>query len=273
MHSSRRWPDNLRFRRPPVCLLLATLALSLHGQHKSTSSTNPFTSAMDRAAGAATYKAQCAACHGLDGKGGSEGPDLTSGRFKRGSTDDALFQVIAKGVPGTTMRAFSLNGREIWQVVSHIRALGVRRSAETVKGNPTRGEQLYRTHGCGACHMTQGEGGLAGPDLSAVITRRTVGDIERAVLNPNEEVPSEYWSLRARTKAGQKLTGRRLNEDTFSIQLLDASGKLVSVMKGDLAEHEIVRTSLMPSFAGKLRESELEDIIAYLASLAGSERQ
>jgi hypothetical protein len=58
-----------------------------------------------------------------------------------------------------------------------------------------------------------------------------------------------------------------LNEDTYSFQLLDANGKLLSVMKDDLAGYDIVRTSMMPSFAGKLHGSDLEDLLAYLASL------
>lgn len=260
-------------RLATTAFVTATIALSLQAQHGSTAATNPFTGTFDRVAGAAIYKAQCAACHALDGKGGGEGPDLTTGRFKHGSTDDALFQVIAKGVPGTTMRAFALNGREIWQVVTHVRALGVTRSGETAKGDPKRGALLFQNYRCATCHVIEGEGGLIGPDLAAVATRRTTGDIERAILNPNDLVTSEYWSIRGKTKAGQNLAGRRLNEDTYSVQLLDANGKLISVMKDDLAEYEIVRTSPMPSFSGKLQPRDLEDIIAFLASLRGSEQE
>jgi putative heme-binding domain-containing protein len=247
--------------------LVPVLPITVYAQHGGTTATNPFTSAADRAAGAVIYKSHCAACHGLEGRGGGDGPDLTSGRFRRGSTNDALFQTIANGVPGTTMRAFALSGREIWQVITHIRSLVIARSAESAKGNPKRGQQVFEEHGCRTCHVAGADGGITGPDLNGVALRRTLGELERSVLQSNDEVLPDYWSIRARTKTGQNLTVRRLNEDTFSLQLLDANGKLFAVMKADLAEYEVVRTSPMPSFAGKFQGNDFEDLLAYLASL------
>ena len=66
---------------------------------------------------------------------------------------------------------------------------------------------------------------------------------------------------------GQTITGIRLNEDMTSFQIREASGRLRSVWKTDLASYEIVRTSPMPSFKGKISGGDLDDLIAYLASL------
>jgi mono/diheme cytochrome c family protein len=68
------------------------------------------------------------------------------------------------------------------------------------------------------------------------------------------------------------VTGVRLNEDTYSYQIRDINGRLRALAKEELIEHEVVRTSAMPSFRGKLGEAELEDLVAYLAGLDGAEK-
>ena len=76
--------------------------------------------------------------------------------------------------------------------------------------------------------------------------------------------------VRAVTKDGKTVSGRRLNEDTFSVQLMDDQGRLVSVLKSDVKEMQIGTTSPMPSYKDKLTAGELSDVIAYLLSLKGS---
>src|SRR5258708_7238821 len=89
----------------------------LFAQHSETALTNPFRSPDDRARGGAFFRSQCASCHGIDGKGGASGPNLSTGNFRHASNDEGLFRVITKGVAGTSMPGFSMNGREIWQIV------------------------------------------------------------------------------------------------------------------------------------------------------------
>ena len=61
-----------------------------------------------------------------------------------------------------------------------------------------------------------------------------------------------------------------VNEDTFTLQLRDAAGALHSLRKADLARLENEPSaSLMPSYKGMLTEAELQDLVAYLASLRG----
>jgi putative heme-binding domain-containing protein len=228
---------------------------------------NPFSTPEDQLAGAQTFRSQCAACHGPDGVGSAAGPALNTGTFQRGESDEALFSNITKGVPGTPMVAFDLNGREVWQLIAYIRSLGIGHGAETAKGDPVKGAAVFRSAGCVQCHTAGGPGGFLGPDLSEIGSRRRLAQLETSILDPQAEVAPDYWSLRARTKTGQEITGIRLNEDMVSYQFREASGRLRTVMKSDLASHEIVRTSPMPSFKGKLARAELDDLIAFLASL------
>ena len=227
---------------------------------------NPFATPDDVAAGKQSFRSQCAACHGPDASGAA-GPSLTTGTFRHGNSDEALYTVITKGVPGTPMAAFKLDGREVWQLISFLRSANVAKGAGRAPGNSGRGAQIFNDNGCAQCHTAGKPGGLAGPDLAGIGSRRSLVQLETALLDPNAEVDPDYWSLRARAKTGQTIDGIRMNEDTDSFQILESSGRLRSIWKADLASYEIVRTSPMPSFKGKLKPSELEDLVAYLASL------
>ena len=251
------------------CLLLFPLLAALHAQDHGNGKTNPYTSPEDLVSGMRLFRAACAACHGLEGGGGSNGPSLTTGTFKRGGTDEALHQTIAKGVPGTPMSAFPLKDREVWQLVAHIKDLNLRKGAVESRGDRTHGQQIFADRGCTRCHTAGGAGGFVGPDLSDIGGRRSVAQLERAVVDPGAEVAPEYWSLRARTRSGQTVGGIRLNEDMDSFQIRDPSGQLRSVSKSELASYELARTSPMPSFKDKLQSGELDDLVAFLASLRG----
>ena len=58
-----------------------------------------------------------------------------------------------------------------------------------------------------------------------------------------------------------------MNEDSYSIQLLDQQGRLVSLMKADLLDMTVLDSSSMPSYGDRLTDNELADIVAYLRSL------
>jgi putative heme-binding domain-containing protein len=246
-------------------VFLSALEVS-YAQHGSTPD-RPFSTPDDVAAGAKSFRSQCAACHGPEASGGVVGPSLTTGTFKNGGSDEALFRVITKGVPGTAMTAFVLNGREVWQLIAYLRAMNIGKASQQARGDAVKGEQVFNANGCGRCHTNGKTGGFAGPDLSEIGSRRSLAQLESSVLDPDADVAQDYWSLRARTKTGETVTGIRMNEDMTSFQIRESSGRLRSLWKTDLASYEIVRTSPMPAFKGKLGASDLGDLIAYLASL------
>ena len=82
-----------------------------------------------------------------------------------------------------------------------------------------------------------------------------------------KKVLPQHWTVRVVTKDGTEITGRRLNEDTFTMQVLDAKEQLLSLPKSELASYEIVRESAMPSYQGMIRSDDLEDLMSYLVSL------
>lgn len=228
---------------------------------------NPKTSPEDVAAGGRIFRSHCAQCHGLNGEGG-RGPDLTTGRFRHGASDGELLRTIMQGISGTEMPGIYMEEHQVWQIVSYVRSLSARGEARTLPGDPVRGERLFSGKGgCTACHMVNGAGGRRGPDLSDIGGLRSPEHLRTSLVEPGKQVPGRWWTVRVRTKSGGELTGFRLNEDTYSIQLLDENGALHSLLKENVGSIEVSKDSIMPAYGGMLTAEELDDLVAYLYSL------
>jgi putative heme-binding domain-containing protein len=229
---------------------------------------NPFTSEADLAQGKRLYEGRCAGCHGPKGDGG-KGTNLAQPVLPRAGEDRSLWLVIRYGIPDTEMPASLMAQREIWQVAAYVRGLGVVRG-ETAKGDPVRGERLVRGKGgCLACHAIGTDGGRLGPALSDIGTRRGPGHLRAKIADGQSDIPVNFRTVTAAGKDGKKLSGVRLNEDSYSIQFRDASDKLYSYWKKDLTSLKVERISPMPSYRGKLSDAEIGDVAAYLAGLRG----
>ena len=234
--------------------------------------TNPFTLPEDVTTGGSLFGRHCARCHGIDAAGGEIGPDLTTGRFKNASTDAGLFRVIADGVPNTAMIGIHRSRigwtRPVWQLVSYLRSLSGRVENVSLPGNPSAGEGLYRGKGgCASCHMVNGTGGRLGPDLSAIGDSRSPEELETDLLDPDERVEPRWWSMRVTHQDGTRVEGIRMDEDTYSVRILDFDENLWSFLKSDLRELERIETSTMPGVGGTFTDGELDDVVAYLYSL------
>lgn len=219
--------------------------------------------------GRALFQAQCAYCHGEDGAGG-RGANLARPVLRRASTDAALFRIVNRGIPGTGMPGNAMSAREVWQVVAYVRSLG-RLEREPLPGDAVRGAGVYRAQRCAACHTIEGRGGPTGPDLTDVGARSSPAFIRRALVDPAADLPTGFMQVRAVTRAGQALSGVRVNEDPFSVQFRDAAGALHSYFKDEL--REFARESAgtpMPSYRERLDPGRLDDLVAYLVSLEGT---
>ena len=218
----------------------------------------------DPEAGARIYRSHCTECHGLKGEGG-RGPNLNRGEFRSGNSDAALLRTIMTGIPGTEMPGTYLQEHQIRHVVAFLRRLNERAVAQHLKGDPVRGKAVYRKAGRGVCHLIRGEGGSMGPDLSDAGGSRAPLNLRTSITDPDADVPQRYWSVRYAGDGGRIETGLRLNEDTFSIQLLDAKQQLRTVSKQRTPAPVVERRSLMPSYR-RLPEGDLDDLVAYLAA-------
>jgi putative heme-binding domain-containing protein len=227
---------------------------------------NPHTTAADVAAGARIFRSHCADCHGITGKGG-KGPDLTTGQFFHGSSDQALLTNISGGIEGTAMPSQFFSPDQVWQIVAFVRTLPVKGSATAPAGNPQNGARIFRANGCVGCHLVKGEGGVNGPELSFIGSQRPPDAIRKSIEDPNALVEQAYWQADIILENGTPYKGFLLNEDTYNVQLLHPAKGLVTLPKRDFRKFEIRKTSAMPAYKGKLQPSEMDDLVAYLWSL------
>ena len=234
-------------------------------------------------AGAALYVQACQVCHGGDARG-DRAPAL-NGRLTRGERDGEIFLNIRGGVRGTQMPAFAkLSADQIWQLVAYIRGLSGSASAvETatpVTGDVSAGEAVFfgTKGGCANCHQVNGRGGVAGPDLSTA-GRNTAEALKAKIVDPKTMLgggagrgrgPRRPQTLIATTRDRREIRGVRRNEDTFSVQMVDASGQLHMLEKSQLASLRVEDSSLMPAnFGDRLSPVELQNVVAYLKTLNG----
>jgi cytochrome c oxidase cbb3-type subunit 3 len=215
--------------------------------------------------GASLYAAECAECHGDDGALVA-GVDLGRGRFSRPLTDNELAAVIIHGIPDTTMRPADLDEEQIEELVAYLRDSARPREEPALTGDPARGQALFEGKGeCTDCHRIDGEGSRVGPDLSRIGRERRAGDLLQSLLEPQAEVQASSRFYRVVTSSGEEVTGRLLNHDTYTVQLLDLDERLRSFPKADLREQSF-EDSPMPSYRDKLSEQEIADLVSYLVS-------
>jgi putative heme-binding domain-containing protein len=223
--------------------------------------------------GAQLYRGNCITCHGQDGDA-VPGVDFRKGAFRRASTDDDLARVIGEGIPGTAMPPSNLPEASRRALAAYIRSMRSTGAATTMAGDIGRGRAVFEGKGdCIRCHRVRAKGSHLGPDLTDIGAIRNAARLGRSILDPSETILPQHRIVRAVTKQGATVTGRRLNEDTDTIQLIDDRERLVSLAKSDLRELTVLKASPMPSYQGKLSSQELADLVAYLLSLKGTEAQ
>lgn len=224
----------------------------------------------DIAYGAQIYAGQCSSCHGPNGDS-IGGVDLRSGRFRNASTDQGLRNLITNGIAGSGMPSFKLDDAELVGIVAYLRNMATFDGRGVALGDPARGRALFEGKGaCTTCHRVDGWGAGMAPDLGNIGTLRTASALQASVLDPNSAMIPINRPVRAVTKDKKIFNGRRLNEDTYTVQMMDDQGRLVSLAKADLHEFTILVESPMPAYRRKLTPEEVADLVAYLLSLKGS---
>jgi len=235
----------------------------------TTEQSNPYTSAADVEQGKKLYGGRCAGCHGPSGDGG-KGANLAVAVLPRGAGDRDLYRVIRYGIAETEMPGSLVPEREVWQLAAFVRTLG-RVKSETATGDPKRGEALVQGKaGCLSCHAIGLAGGRMGPALNDVGARRSPGYLRAKLQDPASDIPEQFRLVELKTHKGQKISGVRLAEDSYSIQVMDFGDKLHSLWKEDLAECKVERRTPMPGYRDRLNAGELNDVVAYLLGLRGN---
>ena len=241
------------------------LAGALHAQHS-------FTPA-DVENGGRLYNGNCVNCHGPDGDF-IPNVDFSHGKFIRAVSDDDIVHVIINGIPGAGMPSHNFTVAQAELVVAYLRSLAnTATHSSGGSGDKARGKTLVEGKGqCLTCHRIRGAGSRVGPDLTDIGNYRRAGELEQSLLDPDADIASTNRFFRVVLKNGTSFTGKLLNQDTFTMQLMNTNEQLVSLQKSDIRESSYVSKSSMPSYKSKLSSQELADVVSYLISLKGVDR-
>jgi putative heme-binding domain-containing protein len=229
--------------------------------------------------GKATFQRICSGCHSVD--------RATSQRMTRAEWAVVVSDMVARGAQGSSAELDNVvnylsanfgksNASASYETPAHTAASAPQVAAEEapLSGEEiSKGKRLIQENGCLSCHRVGETGSYVGPYLDNVGAHRSPEQLHASLVSPNKEVLPENRTVQLVTSDGKTVTGRLLNQDGFSMQLIDSSGQLRSLEKSGLREFTIVTTNPMPSYANKLSQQDLTDLVRYLSSLKGGGTQ
>ena len=235
------------FVRAAILALLSTAAL--HAQQP----------------GAPIFAANCAGCHGADGRGGEHAPNIATAPEAQHLLDRELAGIIRYGISGAGMPAFStFKPQEVSDVVSYLRVLQGRGDIVKLPGDPKQGEALFFGKAqCSDCHMVKGKGGFIGSDLSFYGADAKPDQIRAIILDPDKNLPADKKATTVVTLTGQKITGMLKVKDNFSLSIQTPDGAFHYLPNSELAHVDLYSHSLMPA-GSTLSGKEVDDLISYL---------
>jgi putative heme-binding domain-containing protein len=135
-------------------------------------------------------------------------------------------------------------------------------------GESSRGRAIFEGKGaCGTCHRVAGRGPRAAPDLSDIGVARAPAALERSLRDPSSAMLPINRPVRIVTKDGRTIRGRRLNEDSYTVQILDDEERLLSIAKSNVRTFDVDTKSTMPAYVDRLTKDEIADVVAYLITL------
>jgi putative heme-binding domain-containing protein len=218
----------------------------------------------------------CAACHGLDGKGGEHAPNIATEQRVQQMSDEALLKIVANGIPSAGMPGFSalLKDNQIHAVVRYLRTLQGSGVTGKLAGNGDKGRELFfGSAKCGECHMVAGRGGFVGPELSGYGTGRGAAEVREAITDPNKNLNPRHGTVTVTMSNAKTYRGVIRNEDNFSLQIASVDGSFHLLDKAEVVKLEREPGSLMPGDYGtKLTALELDDLVNFLSRSVGGKK-
>jgi putative heme-binding domain-containing protein len=220
--------------------------------------------------GKAVFRSNCAFCHGLTAQGG-RGPNLISSNLLHSGGDDAIRNVITHGVPGTTMPGFEFPKDDLNALLQFLHGLsGSHAATGKPPGDPAEGQLVYSRSGCSNCHRIGSTGSIYGPELTRIGAGRSLEYLRESLLDPSSDIADNYGGVTVVTKDGRRVSGVRVNEDTFTVQIRKPDQAFALFDKSETKEVIHETKSMMPAY-NHLSPTDLQNLIAYLETLRGEQ--
>jgi putative membrane-bound dehydrogenase-like protein len=138
-------------------------------------------------------------------------------------------------------------------------------------GDAARGRAAFTAAGCVACHRVGAEGGAFGPELNGLGARANPEQLVRSILEPNVDITEGFALLSVTTRDGRSFAGRRQEETTAVLTLMQADGSSVGIKRADILKSESLHLSPMPPFDRVLSPQQVADMVIWLSG-AGTNR-
>jgi putative membrane-bound dehydrogenase-like protein len=138
------------------------------------------------------------------------------------------------------------------------------------KGDPTRGERVYRRKelSCVTCHAIGGAGGKVGPDMTSLGASAPIDYLIESVWFPNKKIKEGYHAVSVETKDGEELSGVLVRESAEQLILRDATGRELTMAKNNISNRRIGTLSLMPAgLIDGIAPEERVDLFRFLSEL------
>jgi cytochrome c oxidase cbb3-type subunit 3 len=220
--------------------------------------------------GKAVFRSNCAFCHGLTAQGG-RGPSLISSALLQSAGDPAIKGIITHGVPGTTMPGFDFPKDDLEALVQFLHSLsGSHPTTGKAPGDAVAGELVYGRNGCSNCHRIGTVGSIYGPELTRIGAGRSIEYLRESILDPSADIADNYGGVTVVAKDGRRISGVRVNEDTFTVQIRKPDQAFALFDKSEAREVIHETKSMMPTY-DRLSAADLQNLLAYLETLRGEQ--
>jgi cytochrome c oxidase cbb3-type subunit 3 len=268
------WEPMKRFREPHALAIMLALGGSILLVHAQSRPDKSAADTATRQEAKSAFENVCAACHGLDGRGGERGPDVASRGEVLRRSDAYLLAVLSEGRPSKGMPAFRSYGeKQLVALVAYLRELQGAGKAKLSTGDPARGRELFFGKArCSECHMVAGHGGFFGADLTGFAAKKTADELRTAMVSPEKDRDPRKGPVTVQLANATVLTGMPRNEDNFSLQLQTADGSFHLLKKADIVSLTRSGSSAVSADHGRtLSADELNDLAGFLVRAAGPE--
>jgi cytochrome c oxidase cbb3-type subunit III len=223
--------------------------------------------------GSPQFQANCAGCHGADGKGGDKGPSIATLPGVVALSEIELIKIVRDGTSAGMPSFERLGDEEITAVVRYLRTLQGKTAVsetEELTGDAVAGRVLYFGKAqCSSCHMVNtggvGQGGFIASDLTGYGANHPARAIKQAIVQPDTPLDPASRAVEVQTKTGQNLIGVVRSEDNFNLALQTQDGRYHFLTRSSLAEVNYKQYSLMPrDYGTRLTSKELDDLVSFL---------
>ncbi len=135
-----------------------------------------------------------------------------------------------------------------------------------IKGDASKGEALFTSQGCVACHSITKDQVMKGPFMGQVGSIMNREQIAESILKPNASISQGFSTVQISTKSGDNYVGFVTRESADDLTIRNIVGMATKLKKSDIAERKELETSMMPAgLANSLSFEEMASLVAYLS--------